>query len=78
METISVLQAVCEENPPVTGGFPSQRPVTRISDVFIDLRLNKRLSIMTALYCTMFGIDSPSGLAENKTKQNTRPTCCIY
>ena len=31
-------------NPPVTGGFPSQRPVTRSFDVFFDLRLNKRLS----------------------------------
>ena len=30
--------------PPVTGGFPSQGPVTRSFDVFFDLRLNKRLS----------------------------------
>ena len=29
---------------PVTGEFPSQRPVTRSFDVFFDLRLNKRLS----------------------------------
>ena len=28
----------------VTGGFPSQRPVTRSFDVFFDLRLNKQLS----------------------------------
>ena len=27
---------------PVTGDFPSQRPVTRSFDVFFDLRLNKR------------------------------------
>ena len=27
----------------VTGGFPSQRPVTRSFDVLFDLRLNKRL-----------------------------------
>ena len=33
-----------EGNPPVTGGFPSQRPVARSFDVFFDLRLNKRLS----------------------------------
>ena len=26
------------------GEFPAQRPVTRILDVFFDLRLNKRLS----------------------------------
>ena len=31
-------------NPPVTGGFPSQRPLTRSFDVFFDLRLDKRLS----------------------------------
>ena len=36
--------ALCEGNPPVTGGFPSQRPMTRSFDVFFDLRLNKRLS----------------------------------
>ena len=29
---------------PVTGEFPSQRPVTRGFDVFFDVRLNKRLS----------------------------------
>ena len=29
---------------PVTGEFPSQRPVSRSFDVFFDLRLNKRLS----------------------------------
>ena len=29
---------------PVTGEFPTQRPVTRSFDVFFDLRLNKRLS----------------------------------
>ena len=33
-----------DRNPPVTVGFPSQRPVTRSFDVFFDLRLNKRLS----------------------------------
>ena len=30
-------------NPPVTGGFPSQRPVRRGFDIFFDVRLNKRL-----------------------------------
>ena len=38
------LLTLCEGNTPVTGGFPSQRPVTRSSGVFFDLRLNKRLS----------------------------------
>ena len=36
METFSALLALC--------AGPSQRPVTRNSDVFFDLRLNKRLS----------------------------------
>ena len=31
-------------NPPVTVGFPSQRPMTRNFDVFFDLCLNKRFS----------------------------------
>ena len=42
---ISAILALCEGNPPVTGGFPSQRSVTRSFNVFVfDLRLNKRLS----------------------------------
>ena len=43
-EAFSVLLALCERNPPVTGGFPSKRPATWSFDVFFDLRLNKRLS----------------------------------
>ena len=44
METFSALLAHCEGNPPVTGGFPSQRPETRSFHVFFDLRLNIRLN----------------------------------
>ena len=44
METFSVLPAICAGNSPVTGEFPTQRPVTWSFDVFFDLRLNKRLS----------------------------------
>ena len=44
METSSALLDLCEGNPPVTGGFPLQRPVMWSVDVFFDLRLNKRLS----------------------------------
>ena len=44
METLSAWLVLCEGNPPVTGGFPLQRPVTRSFGVFFDLRLNKRLS----------------------------------
>ena len=39
-EKISALLNLCEGNPSVTGGFPSQRPVTRSFDVFFDLCLN--------------------------------------
>ena len=44
LETFSVLLALCEGHPPVTAGFPSQRPVTRGFNVFFDLRLDRRLS----------------------------------
>ena len=44
METFSALLARCEGNQAVTGGLPSQRPVTQSFDAFFDLRLNKRLS----------------------------------
>ena len=44
METFSALLALCAGNSPVTGEFPSQRPVTESFDVFFDLRLNERLS----------------------------------
>ena len=30
MDTFSALPAICEGNPPVIRGFPSQRPVTRM------------------------------------------------
>ena len=39
METFSALLALYEGNSPVTGEFPSQRPVRRSFDVFFDLRL---------------------------------------
>ena len=41
METFSVSLAICAGNSPVTGEFPTQRPVTRSFDVFFGLRLNK-------------------------------------
>ena len=34
-------------NPPVTGGFPSQRPVTRSFGVFFNICLNKRFRIQS-------------------------------
>ena len=44
METFSMLLVLCAGNSPVTGEFPSQRPVMRSFAVFFDLRLYKRLS----------------------------------
>ena len=44
METFSALLAICAGISPVPGEFPTQRPVTRSFDVFLDLRLNKPLS----------------------------------
>ena len=44
METFFAFLAICAGNSPITGEFPVQRPVTRSSDVFFGLRLNKRLS----------------------------------
>ena len=44
MEAFSALLVLCAGNSPVTGKFPSQRPVTRIFYVSSHLRLNKRLN----------------------------------
>ena len=43
MEMFSALLGICAENSPVTGEFPTLRPVTRSFDVFFDLRLNKTI-----------------------------------
>ena len=44
MKKNSALLALCAGNSPVTGEFPTQRPVTRNFYAFFDLRVNKRLS----------------------------------
>ena len=44
LETFSTQLAIFAGSSPVTGEFPTQRPVTRSFDVFFDLHLNKRLS----------------------------------
>ena len=44
LETFSALLALCAGNSPVTGEFPTQRPVARSFDVFFDLHMNERLS----------------------------------
>ena len=43
-KTFSALLALCVGNSPITGEFPSKRPVTRSFDVFFGLRLNKQWS----------------------------------
>ena len=42
--TIYRITGLCAGNSPVTGEFPSQRPVTWSFYVFLDLRLNKQLN----------------------------------
>ena len=44
IESLSALLALCVGNSPVTGEFPSQRPVKRSFDVSLICALNKRLS----------------------------------
>ena len=44
MEAFSALLALCVGNSPVSGEFPSQKPVTRTFHVFFYLRLSKQLS----------------------------------
>ena len=44
METFPALLAPCAQNSPVTGEFPSERPVTQSFDVYFDVRSNKWLS----------------------------------
>ena len=44
METFSALLPICAGNSPVTGEFRAQKPVTQSLDIFLDLRLNKRLN----------------------------------
>ena len=41
LKTFSASLAFCEGNPNVTGGFPSQMPMTQIFDVFFDLHPEK-------------------------------------
>ena len=42
MQAVFTLLALCEGNPPVTGGFSSQRASNTGFDVFFDVSLNKR------------------------------------
>ena len=50
MEIFSALLAICVGNSQVTGEFPTQRPVTRVFDVFLDLSLNKLMNKQWGLW----------------------------
>ena len=44
METVYSLLTLCEGNPPITDGFPSQRVVNAGSEIFFAVSVNKRLN----------------------------------
>ena len=46
MEIFSASLAICAGNSPVTGEFPTQRPVTQSFDVYFDLRPKERLRMV--------------------------------
>ena len=68
---LSALLAFGEGNPLVTGGFPSQRPVTRSFDILFDLLLNKRLSKQSG--SRLF--ETPSGSLWNHSNGSTGFFC---
>ena len=51
METFSVSLAFCAGSSSVTGEIPAKRPVTWSFDVFLDLRLHKRMSEQSWGWC---------------------------
>ena len=67
-----VLLVLCDGNPLVTGGFPSQRPVTRSFDVFFYLHLNKRLSKQSGRRWFETPSRSLDDTLMTKSKQKTR------
>ena len=69
-ETFSGLLALCVGTSSVTDEFPSQRPVARSLDVFIDLRLNKRFSEQSR--CWRFETPSRTLLYHCNTGPETR------
>ena len=81
MEPFSALLALCAGNSPITGEFPTQRPVMRSFDIFFNLRLNKRLSKQS--WGWWFETPSPSlwrhcnGLSTTKCWACSEPKTCI-
>ena len=70
----SALLALCEENPPVTGRFPSEMPVPRPFDVFFDLRPNKRLNNQSKHRW----FDTPSRSSIRHCNYKTQPCLAMY
>ena len=56
MEAFSALMALCAGYSPVTGEFPSQKPVMRSFDVFFDLRLNNREAGNLRRHCAHYDV----------------------
>ena len=89
METFSALLALCAGNSPVTGEFPSQRPVMWSFDVFFDLCLNKLLSkqsrrwwFETSLrslwrYCNGGSTSGPLSHGRQRSSYHPYPMTCL-
>ena len=77
METLSVLLALCEGTSPVTGEFPSQRPVTPSFDVFDQVQ--RSFSYYTLLHLQYPSLNIPFSAAL-ETYQNRQWTviCNAY
>ena len=91
MEAFFALLAICAGNSPVTGEFPTQRPLTRSFDAFFDMRLNEWLSkqswgwwFETPSWSIWRRTDSRSSTPPKQRRyKNTFPLkyrceCCIY
>ena len=81
MKKKSALLALCAGNSPVTGEFPTQRPVTRSFDVFFGLRLSKqsrgwwfeRQSRSVWRHCNENQMTVPIGDAETPSNYGNTP-----
>ena len=82
METFSTLLSLFEGNPPVTDGFPSQRPVMRSFAVFFGLRLKKTLSKQSrgrwceTLSCSLWRHCNGNSLCKPHTMRKIPGTIC--
>ena len=75
METFSALLVLSEGNPPVTGGFPAQRPVTRSSDVFFEQTVKQTIQtsvILDAIALIMTSQECFTGIGAIKVSLSVR------